>query len=168
MIVYIYDIKTLELTAKPVAPSYLEFKSNPFKFYPNWNTKNHLASETLFQDPILIDNQIREKTREEKIILDNKLDLLADGEYVENNEIIVVQAPDNLFKKYWNKENNLWEEGATKEEIDNEVNRLFDEYIALDEQKQKYEANKFPTFSLEIKIAENIMKRDYLLSLFNF
>ena len=168
MIVYIYDIKTLELIAKPVAPSYLEFKSEPGKFYPAWNNETLLATETLFQDPIIKEGQIREKTREEQILLDNKIELLQDGEYIKNNEIVVVEAQNNLFKKVWNKTTNAWKEGATKEEIGNEVNRLFDEYIALDEQKQKYEANKFPTFSLEIKIAENIMKRDYLLSLFNF
>lgn len=165
MIVYIYDIKTLELIAKPVAPSYLEFKSEPGKFYPAWNNETLLATETLFQDPIIKEGQIREKTREEQILLDNKIELLQDGEYIKNNEIVVVEAQNNLFKKVWNKTTNAWEEGATKEEIWNEVNRLFDEYIYLDEQKSKYEANKFPVLELEIKIAENIIKRNYLLSI---
>ncbi|MGL5428448.1 MAG: hypothetical protein ACRDAS_11095, partial [Cetobacterium sp.] len=105
---------------------------------------------------------IREKTREELILLDNKTELLQDGEYIENNKIIVVEAPDNLYKKYWNKETNVWEEGSTLEEIKNEMYRLFDEYIYLDEQKAKYEENKFPVLELENKIAENIMKRNYL------
>lgn len=162
MIVYIYDIKTLELIAKPVAPSYLEFKSEPGKFYPAWNNETLLATETLFQDPIIKEGQIREKTREEQILLDNKIELLQDGEYIKNNEIVVVEAQNNLFKKVWNKTTNAWEEGATKDDVDKEMNRLIDEFIELSEQKEKYIKYGFETFEIEKKIEENIAKRDYL------
>ncbi len=165
MIIYVYNINTLNLIAKPQVKDYETFKSNPSSFYPDWSIENHLASEIEFQNPIVVGNQIREKTREELILLDNKLELLIDGEYVESNQIISVEAPDNLFKKVWNKEINTWEEGVTPEEIEKEMYRLFDEYIALDEQKAKYEANKFPTVDLENKMAENKIKRDYLSSL---
>ncbi|MGL5710935.1 MAG: hypothetical protein ACRCW9_08880 [Cetobacterium sp.] len=165
MIIYVYNINTLNLIAKPQVKDYETFKSNPSSFYPDWSIENHLASEIEFQNPIIVDNQIREKTREELILLDNKIELLQDGEYIENNQIISVETPDNLFKKVWNKEINAWEEGVTPEEIEKEMYRLFDEYIALDEQKAKYEANKFPTVDLENKMAENKIKRDYLSSL---
>ena len=165
MIIYVYDINTLKLIAKPIVKDYETFKSNPSSFYPDWSIENHLASEVEFQNPIIACNLIREKTREELIILDNKIELLQDGEYVENNKIIIVKAPDYLYKKLWNKKANIWEEGATLSEIKNELNRLFDEYIYLDEQKIKYETNKFSTRELENKIAKNIMKREYLTSI---
>ena len=162
MIIYIYDIKTLTVVARPVIKNYEEFKAEPTKFYPDWDVVNHLSAETEFQNPIMNNGVIRDKTREELIILDNKTELLQDGEYIENNKIIVVDPPYFLYKKSWNKETNIWEEGATSEEVTKEMYRLFDEYIYLDEQKSKYEANKFPVLELENKIAENIMKRDYL------
>lgn len=165
MIIYIYDIKKLTVVARPIVNSYEEFKAEPIKYYPEWNVTNHISTEVEFQNPVLDSGVIREKTREELILLDNKIELLQDGEYIENNKIIVVDPPHYLYKKYWNKETNTWEEGATLEKVTNEMYRLFDEYIYLDEQKAKYEANKFPVLEIENKIAENIMKRDYLSTL---
>jgi|GEM_PF-2710191 len=165
MIIYIYDIKTLQIVARPIVNSYGEFRAEPIKFYPEWDVNNHISTEVEYQNPILDNEIIREKTREELILLDNKIELLKDGEYIENNHIIVVEAPSYLYKKHWNKETNIWEEGATVEEAEKEMYRLFDEYITLDEQKAKYESNKFPTLELENKMAENIMKRSYLLNL---
>lgn len=165
MIIYIYDIKTLTVVARPIVKDYEEFKAEPMKFYPDWDITNHISIEVEFQNPIMDNETIREKTREELILLDNKTELLQDGEYIENNRIIIVDPPYFLYKKSWNKETNIWEEGATLEEITNEMYRLFDEYIYLDEQKAKYEANKFPVLELENKIAENIMKRDYLATI---
>ncbi len=54
---------------------------------------------------------------EEKILLDKRLDLLADGEYIDQNQIIVVPAPEGLLKKDWDKETHTWKEGATDEEL---------------------------------------------------
>ncbi|MGL5780376.1 hypothetical protein [Cetobacterium sp.] len=165
MIIYIYDIKTLTVVARPIIKDYEEFKAEPTKFYPDWDVTNHISTETEFQNPIMDNGVIREKTREELILIDRKFELLQDGEYIVNNQIVVVDPPYYLYKKLWNKETHIWEEGATLEEIKNEMYRLFDEYIYLDEQKAKYETNKFPTLELENKIAENIMKREYLISI---
>ena len=166
MIIYIYDIKNLQVVARPIVKDYEEFKRNPTKFYPNWDVTNHLSTETEFQNPIMDNGVVREKTREELILLDNKTELLQDGEYIENNKIIKIEAPNNLFKKVWNKEVNLWEEGATKEEVDLEVNRLIDEFTILGEQKERWIKYGFDVLDIENKMAENIMKRNYLLTLF--
>ncbi|MGL5314360.1 MAG: hypothetical protein ACRC92_14010 [Peptostreptococcaceae bacterium] len=166
MIIYIYDIKTLQVVARPIVNSYDEFRTEPIKFYPNWNLEEHLSAEIEFQNPILDSEIIREKTREELILLDNKLELLQDGEYIENNKIIVVEAPDNLFKKMWNRETHTWQEGATKEDIDLEVDRLITEFFDLSEKKEKYEKYGFETFEIENQIAENILKRNYLLTIY--
>lgn len=165
MIIYIYDIKTLEIIAKPVAPSYEEFKEKPVMFYPNWKIKSHLASEIEFQNPIIINKEIREKNREELILLDNKIEMLQDGEYVEENQIIRIEAPEYLYKKIWNKEINQWQEGASQEEIKVEVNRLIDEYTLLEEQKERWLKYKFEIIDIENKIALNIVRRNYLLSI---
>ncbi|MGL6113490.1 MAG: hypothetical protein ACRC1R_00485 [Cetobacterium sp.] len=166
MIIYIYDIKTLQVVARPIVNSYGEFKAEPTKFYPDWNVTNHLSTEIEFLNPIIDNGVIREKTREELILLDNRIELLQDGEYVENNKIIVVKVPDYLFKKLWNKESNLWEEGATQEDINIEVNRLIDEFTILGEQKERWIKYGFDVLDIENKMAENIMKRNYLLTLF--
>ena len=165
MIIYIYNLITLEVVARPIVNSYGEFKDNPTKFYPGWDVNNHISTETEFQNPILDSGVIREKTREELILLDNKIELLQDGEYIDNNKIVVVEAPNNLFKKVWNKITNAWEEGATQDDVDKEMNRLIDEFIELSEQKEKYIKYGFETFEIEKKIEENIVKRDYLSKL---
>ncbi|MGL5931938.1 MAG: hypothetical protein ACRCY7_03385 [Cetobacterium sp.] len=165
MIIYIYDIKTLTVVARPIVKDYEEFKAEPMKFYPDWDITNHISVEVEFQNPIMDNETIREKTREELILLDNKTELLQDGEYIQNNKIIVVEAPDNLFKKMWNRETHTWQEGATKEDIDLEVDRLITEFIDLSEKKEKYEKYGFETFEIENQIAENILKRNYLLTI---
>ncbi|MGL5932798.1 MAG: hypothetical protein ACRCY7_07850 [Cetobacterium sp.] len=165
MIIYIYDIKTLQIVGRPISNSYGEFKSDPKIYYPDWHIENHLASEIEFQNPILENGVIREKTREELILLDNKTELLQDGEYIENNKIIVVEAPDYLYQKYWNQESHIWEEGATQEEILHKVNQLIDEYTILGEQKERWIKYGFDVLEIENKMAENILERNYLLSI---
>ncbi|MGL5024286.1 MAG: hypothetical protein ACRC5S_13360 [Cetobacterium sp.] len=165
MIIYIYNIKNLQVVARPIVNSYGEFKAEPTKYYPEWSINCHISTEVEFQNPILDSGVIREKTREELILLDGKVELLQDGEYIENNKIITVDAPDYLFKKLWNKENNLWKEGATQEEINLEVNRLIDEYTLLGEQKERWIRYGFDVLDIENKMAENIIQRNYLLTI---
>lgn len=95
---------------------YEEFIKNPSKYYLSWDP-TYYATEQKYEDPILIEGILREKTREEKILLDKRLDLLADGEYIDQNQIIVVPAPEGLLKKDWDKETHTWKEGATDEEL---------------------------------------------------
>lgn len=123
MIVYIYDIKTLQIVAKPYAKEYELFKEKPNEFYPDWNKKNHLGSFIMFQNPIIIDNQIREKTRQELIIIDGKLSLLHPGEYVENGNLIKIEVPKEFLKPVWDKELRVWYESATPEEYEETLRR---------------------------------------------
>ena len=166
MIIYIYDIKNLQVVARPIVNSYREFKAEPIRYYPEWNINYHISTEVEFQNPILDSEVIREKTREELILLDNQIELLQDGEYIENNRITRIEAPSYLFKKLWNKEINTWEEGATLEEINLEVNKLIDEFTILGEQKERWIKYGFDVSDIENNMAENIMKRNYLLTLF--
>lgn len=165
MIIYIYDIENLQVVARPIVNSYGEFKTEPIGYYPEWNIGGHISTEIEFQNPILDSGVIREKTREELILLDSKTELLQDGEYIENNKIIRVEAPSYLFKKLWNKENNLWEEGATQEEVNLEVNGLIDEFTILGEQKERWIKYRFDVLAIENQMAENIIQRNYLLTI---
>ncbi|MGL5624557.1 hypothetical protein [Cetobacterium sp.] len=113
MIIYIYDIKSLQVVARPIIENYEEFKRNPIKFYPNWSTDNNISSEVEFNDPKLINGIIFEKTREDKILIDNKLELLQDGEIIEDNKIVVIPKPNGYNIQWINQE---WIEIATLEE----------------------------------------------------
>ncbi|MFV0579786.1 MAG: hypothetical protein ACK5NU_14165 [Fusobacterium ulcerans] len=142
-IIYIYD-KNLKLIAQPFIKEYEEFKKNPNKFFPNWETTMYASLER-YNNPILDKKtgEIREKTREELILLSNKMELLQDGEYVEAGEIIVVEAPDNLIKKVWNKEIHIWEEGSTREELIEERKNKILEYKKLKDDKKDLEESGF-------------------------
>lgn len=102
-----------------------------------------IEKEKPFINPILENGEIREKTREELILLDNKLELLQDGEYVEAGKITVVEAPKNLIKKVWNKEMHIWEEGATREELIEERKNKILEYKKLKDDKKDLEESGF-------------------------
>lgn len=142
-IIYIYD-KNLKLIAQPFIKDYEEFKENPIKYYPSWDNTMYASLEK-YNNPILDrkTGEIREKTREELILLDNKLELLQDGEYVETGEIIVVEASENLIKKNWNKEMHIWEEGATREELIEERKNKILEYKKLKDDKKDLEESVF-------------------------
>ena len=142
-IIYIYD-KNLELIGQPFITEYEEFKKNPNKFFPNWETTMYASLEK-YNNPILDrkTGEIREKTREELILIDNKSELLQDGEYVKDGEIIVVEAPENFIKKVWNKEMHIWEEGATREELIEERKNKILKYSQLKKEKDELIASGF-------------------------
>ena len=155
-IIYIYD-KNLKLIAQPFIKDYEEFKENPIKYFPSWET-TMFASLEKYNNPVLDKKtgEIREKTREELIFIDNKLELLQDGEYVEAGEIIVVEAPDNLIKKVWNKEAHIWEEGATREELIEERKNKILEYKKLKDDKKDLEESDFSSEEEILMISEKM------------
>ncbi|MCB8563679.1 hypothetical protein [Fusobacterium ulcerans] len=155
-IIYIYD-KNLKLIAQPFIKDYEEFKENPIKYFPSWET-TMFASLEKYNNPILDrkTGEIREKTREELILIDNKSELLQDGEYVEDGEIIVVEAPENFIKKLWNKEIHIWEEGATREELIEERKNKILEYKKLKNDKKDLEDSGFSSEEEVILIVEKM------------
>lgn len=155
-IIYIYN-KNLELIAQPFITEYEEFKKNPNKFFPNWETTMYASLEK-YNNPILDrkTGEIREKTREELIIIDNKSELLQDGEYVKDGEIIVVEAPENFIKKVWNKEMHIWEEGATREELIEERKNKILEYKKLKDDKKDLEESGFSSEEEILMLSEKM------------
>lgn len=98
---------------------YEAFKKNPSLYYPDWKVK-YYATENKYEYPIVDeDNVIREMTREEKITILGMEELLEDGEYLTEGEIVKVEYDTSLsfLKPTWNKKNHIWYEGATEEEI---------------------------------------------------
>ena len=98
------------------------------------------------QNPTWDGNELREMTREEKILLLEEIDLLVDGEYLENGEIKEIKYIKKLgyYRPTWNKELHIWEEGTTKEEfIEMRKNKIL-EYSKLEEDKKALESSKFP------------------------
>lgn len=95
---------------------YENFIKEPSKFYPEWQSSFY-ATQDKYNNPIISNGVLREKTREELVLIDNKLELLQDGEYIEQGKIIIVPAPGNLLKKKWDKTAHVWGEGATVEEL---------------------------------------------------
>ena len=155
-IIYIYN-KNLELIGQPFITEYEEFKKNPNKFFPNWEATMFSSLEK-YNNPVLDKKigEIREKTREELILIDNKLELLQDGEYVEAGEIIVVEATDNLIKKVWNKEAHMWEEGATREELIEERKNKILEYKKLKDDKKDLEDSGFSSEEEILMLSEKM------------
>lgn len=98
---------------------YEDFKKNPSLYYPDWNT-SYYATENKYEYPIVDDDSvIREMTREEKILNLGMEELLEDGEYIQDNQIIKIEYDESLgyLKRTWNKVTHIWYEGATEDEI---------------------------------------------------
>ena len=122
-----------------------EFQKNPRGCYPAWNSSSMVASDIKYEYPVIDENtqELREKTREELILTENKVELLQEGEYIEDEKIITVPAPENLIKKLWNKENHSWTEGMTKEELVKMRTKKILKYSELEESKKALEGSKF-------------------------
>ena len=108
------EIELIDILNYPI----LEFQKDPNRYYPDWQPSFY-ATEQKYENPIFdTETQtLREKTREELILIDNQFELLQVGEYIEQGKIIVVPAPDGLLKKKWDKIAHVWGEGATVEEL---------------------------------------------------
>lgn len=141
-IIYVYN-KELEIIAQPYITNLEEFKESPTKFYPDWDNTMYATLEK-YNNPILdaAVNQIRDKTREELILLDNKVELLEEGEIIENGKIRKIEKIDG-YKIEWQSPN--WVETITKEELTELRKDKILEYSKLEEDKKLLESSKFST-----------------------
>lgn len=105
-----------------IVPSMEEFLINPIKYFPEIKPNFEVSLERI-EDYIIENNIIREKKREEKILLDNRKDLLNEGEYIENSSIKIKEKPEGIYKYIWDKINTEWLEGLKLDEV-KEVKRL--------------------------------------------
>ncbi len=112
MNIYIYQNN--KLLVGVMAPSLEEFNKNPQKYYPSLQGE-FVTSEFKYDYPLIESGLVRNKTRDERILLDNESQLLIQGEYVESNQIKFKECPNGLYKALWVTPN--WIEGATLEEV---------------------------------------------------
>ncbi|MDR3259006.1 MAG: hypothetical protein LBT51_05240 [Fusobacteriaceae bacterium] len=126
--IYIYSKDAKLLTSLYAEDDYL---NNIKKYYPSYE-KTQFITENKLNNPIIDNGSIREKTREEQIILDKKYDLLLDGEYVDNGSIIIVEKNVYLRRPIWDKNTKIWKETLPIEELivhlrDNILQKKFDD-----------------------------------------
>ena len=113
MIVYIYD-ENLNIIARPLVNSYEEFIANPSEIYKDWKP-TFISDINEYLHAIIDNGTLRNKTREEQILLDNKTELLFEGEIIDNGAIIAVPKPEGFYKPLWQSPN--WIESATLDEV---------------------------------------------------
>lgn len=126
---------------------YEDFKKNPSLYYPDWQT-SYYATENKYEYPVIDENGvIREMTREEKILNLDMEELLVDGEYLQNKEIIRVEYDESLnyHKKAWDKINHIWYEATTQAEFTEMRAKKILEYSKLEQDKKVLENSKFST-----------------------
>ena len=112
------EIFNVNLTAAEVK---IVMENNLFLDHPELNKEDYIIveQENPFVCPIYDaeKNIVEEATREQRILLFQEIDLLQDGEYIDEKRIVTVPCTENFFRKTWDKELHIWKEGATEEEI---------------------------------------------------
>lgn len=111
--IYIYD-KNLNCIFKPFITTIEEFENDKNRFYSNWDDTMYY-SEILLENPIIDNGKLRNKTNIE-LIKEGKVKL-PEGQYLENDEIIISEIPTDLVIPYWDKTNNTWVEKASEQEL---------------------------------------------------
>ena len=157
---YIYNINGEVKLLDTLNYTLEEFKANPKGCYPNWNTENMYASDTIYECPILIEGIIREMTKYEKYkkglyeLLENEVEykgdilILEPGQYLENGEI---KSKDKIegTRVEWNWTTHEWEEKATNLEI-------------VQAQYRDYEGMDTPSTLEEMKQQDPAIAEEYL------
>ena len=148
--IYIYSKENLQIIGIPAVTNLEEFLEDPLVFFPSYNEKTMVFSIEKYTNPILINGILREKTREEEII-EGKIELLRDGEFIENDKIISINVPGNLYTPKWNGKSKVWEESARLKEIELIIkNKL----IEKNKENNAYTVSNFRNFELENEIKE--------------
>ncbi|MGL5656868.1 MAG: DUF4376 domain-containing protein [Fusobacteriaceae bacterium] len=111
MNIYVYE-KDRPVIGFP-APSMEEFMEEPEKYYPAVKA-GFIASLTKIDNYIIKEGIVKEKTREDEILLEGKLELLYPGEIMKDGKIEKIEIPGGLYKPLW--KSPIWIEGATLEE----------------------------------------------------
>lgn len=118
--------------------------------------------DSVLINPISDKGGLREKTREELIINDNKVDLLKEGEYIENGEIIKVEYDDSLgfFERVWDIDLKQWVEGMPKGE---QLEYLKQEILKHTRELMVYKESGFSNDELQNKI-NNLVEKHKVIS----
>lgn len=121
----------------------------------------HYVGSYVYRVPIIKNNTVREATGKDLVTLG--IYSLQEGEIIEDENIITIQAPtdDNSYK--WVYPEWVVDDEATALKKERLVNEEIDKYVALCEKKEKYLKYGFDVTEIEEQMAENITRRNILL-----
>ena len=148
--IYIYSKENLQIIGVPAVTNLEGFLEDPLIFFPNFNEKTMIFSIEKYTNPVLINGILREKTREEEI-LEGKIELLIDGELIENNKIISIDIPKDLYTPKWNGKSKVWKESATLKEIELIIKK---QLMEKNKENNAYTVSNFRNLELETEIKE--------------
>ena len=120
-----------------------------FKDCPQYNAENTVIIErdTEMAYPTWDNNELREMTREEEILILNLTEKLIDGEYIQDGRVVKIEYDTNLgyLKPTWDKGEHVWYEGTTHDEfVKMRADKIL-EHSQLEENKKALENSKFTT-----------------------
>lgn len=90
-IIYIYSKSNFENIAQPVISDFEDFKNNPAKYFPNWDSENMIYSENLLNNPILDIKTGKLREMDKKELFNAGKYTLNSNELIENGEIVEVE-----------------------------------------------------------------------------
>lgn len=102
--IVVHFYKDIKLVYSVYANNLEEVKREPLKYYTEY-TKNMFIVDKEFEHPIVIDEQIREMNKEEKVERNIEVQLY-DGEYIKDKKLILVKKPGNFY--YWDNKQSKW------------------------------------------------------------
>ena len=147
--IYIYSKDNLQIIGIPAVTNLEKFLEDPLRFFPSYNQKTMTFSKVLYNFPILESHIIREKTRLE--LINEGIEVLNEGEYIENNKIISIGIPGDLYIPKWNEEVNTWEESAALNEIELIIKK---QLTGKNKENNAYTVSNFRNLELEAEIKE--------------
>ena len=147
--IYIYSKENLQIIGIPAVTNLEEFLKDPLKFFPSFNEKTMTFSKVVYNFPVLESHIIREKTRFE--LVSEGIESLNDGESIENDKIISIGIPKDLYTPKWNVKINLWEESATLKERELIIKK---QLMEKNKENNAYTVSNFRNLELETEIKE--------------
>lgn len=120
--IVVHFYKDIKLVYSVYANNLEEVKREPLKYYTEY-TKNMFIVDKEFEHPIVIDEQIREMNKEEKVERNIEVQLY-DGEYIKDKKLILVKKPGNFY--YWDNKQSKWI--LNEDELKNNYFKIVEQY----------------------------------------
>lgn len=120
--IVVHFYKDIKLVYSVYANNLEEVKKEPLKYYTEY-TKNMFIVDKKFEHPIVIDEQIREMNKKEKVERNIEVQLY-DGEYIKDKKLILVKKPGNFY--YWDNKQSEWI--LNEDELKNNYFKIVEQY----------------------------------------
>lgn len=130
---------------------------NYFYDYPEYNASTAIIVESDFTNPILIDGEVKEMTREQLCEI-GRLEILKDGERYENGKITKIEIPKDFLRYHWEYPN--WIDDTT--DVD-KVQKSLNEYLQLNnylDGEEMKERGVFEDYKAYVNECKGYLKRN--------